>query len=307
MATAVTATTTNHSKEIRLNPPKVFNGDRKTFRKFLQDAEVYLLINQEVYDNDLKKIGYVLSFMTEGQAEAWAGQFVETEMAKNVSGTLALGTYSNFHQALVNAFSEYDSPGEALDQMKNLRMKSEDSIEEHIAKFKTMLTISKLDETSAAIIDLFRETLTVPLQRRILTLETPPTTLKDWYDWATKLDYNWRKMQKIIGRSNQGNKGTPPAKKFYFQKKDEKKDPNAMQVDAMTVDKRTKLMKEGRCFTCEDQGHISKDCPKKKKKEEEPKKKTNPKDLYAHVRACFKEMTEEEKEQFYKSAEESGF
>ena len=69
MATAA-PTTTNHSKEIRLNPPKVFNGDRKTFRKFLQDAEVYLLINQEVYDNDLKKIGYVLSFMTEGQAEA---------------------------------------------------------------------------------------------------------------------------------------------------------------------------------------------------------------------------------------------
>ena len=127
MATVTATMTTNHLKEIRFNPLKVFNGDRKTFRKFLQDVEVYLLINQEVYDNDLKKIGYVLSFMTEGQAAAWAAQFVETGLSKKVTGTLALGTYQNFYNELVAAFSKYNSPGEALDQMKNLRMKNEDS------------------------------------------------------------------------------------------------------------------------------------------------------------------------------------
>jgi hypothetical protein len=32
---------------------------------------------QKIYDDDLKKIGFVISFMTERQATAWADQFVE--------------------------------------------------------------------------------------------------------------------------------------------------------------------------------------------------------------------------------------
>ena len=56
----------------KLNLPKAFNGNRDKFRKFLQTAEIYLGINKKVYDDDLKKIGFILSFMTEGQAEAWA-------------------------------------------------------------------------------------------------------------------------------------------------------------------------------------------------------------------------------------------
>ena len=62
---------------VKLNLPKAFDGNRDKFRKFLQTAEIYLGINKKVYNDDLKKIGFILSFMTEGQAEAWADQFVE--------------------------------------------------------------------------------------------------------------------------------------------------------------------------------------------------------------------------------------
>jgi Zinc knuckle len=49
-------------------------------------------------------------------------------------------------------------------------------------------------------------------------------------------------------------------KKFSFP---EKKDPNAMDIDHMTVDERTRLMKEGKCFRCKLFGHLSRDCPNK--------------------------------------------
>ena len=75
---------TDGQKEIKLNPPKTFDGSREKFRKFLQDAELYMTINKKLYDNDLVKIGFVLSFMTEGQAAAWADQFVE-EAAKKTT------------------------------------------------------------------------------------------------------------------------------------------------------------------------------------------------------------------------------
>jgi hypothetical protein len=48
----------------------------------------------------------------------------------------------------------------------------------------------------------------------------------------------------------------------------EPKDPFAMDVDAIRVgtmdkDKKDKLQKEERCFFCEKQGYLSRQCPKK--------------------------------------------
>ena len=62
------------------------------------------------------------------------------------------------------------------------------SIEDHNAKFRMLLTKSKLDKTSLAIINYYCETLNLPLQKRLLGLEVPPTTLQEWYDKATKYD-----------------------------------------------------------------------------------------------------------------------
>src|SRR5271168_301838 len=117
---------------------------------------------------------------------------------------------------------------------------------QHIAKFRMMASESKLDKSSPVIINLFRETLAVPLQRRILTLESPPKKLEDWYEWATKLDHQWRRMMRIMGRNNtnrgQGRAG--PSNQRFFR---EEKDPNAMDIDLLSVDEQAKLMKEGKC------------------------------------------------------------
>jgi hypothetical protein len=68
-----------------------------------------------------------------------------------------------------------------------------------------------------------------------------------------------------------------------------------MDVDRLTVDKQKKLMKEGRCFKCRNTGHQANKCPEenddKKEGKEVPKKKMNGRELHAHVRALFKEMT----------------
>jgi hypothetical protein len=45
----------------------------------------------------------------------------------------------------------------------------------------------------------------------------------------------------------------------------------------------------------------------KKKGKEVPKKKINRRELYTHVRALFKEMMEEDRDEFLKGAEEAGF
>ena len=301
-------TDNTETKEVKLNLPKTFNGNRDKFRKFLQNVELHLAINKKIYDDDLKKIGFTLSFMTEGQAEAWADQFVEQCQAKNPDADLDLGEWSNFREELVQTFSAYDTPGDALNEMKNLRMKNEDEIDGHITHFATLLAESKLDKKSAVITDLFRETLPVRLQSRIMNLETPPTDLEGWYRKAKQIDNTAKRTRAILGKSTQNLKknvitGNP---KFHFIRRE--RDPNAMDVDALSLEERGKLMKEGKCFKCRKLGHLAKDCPSNpnKKKEEEPKKWQGKK-LYSHIRNIYQDMDEDEKEEFLKEAQEAGF
>ena len=64
-------TSTASPKEIWLNNPKPFNGDQNDLNKFIQACSAYLNLNNEIFNSDKKKILFVLSYMTEGTAEAW--------------------------------------------------------------------------------------------------------------------------------------------------------------------------------------------------------------------------------------------
>ena len=209
--------TDNKNRSVKLNLPKAFDGNQDKFRKFLQTAEIYLGINKKVYDDDLKKIGFILSFMTEGQAEAWADQFVEEARTQNPGPDLDLRTYEEFVKTLKVTFSAYDSPGDALNEMKDLCMKYDDNIDKHIMTFATLLSESRLDKKSAVIVDIFRETLPVKLQSKIMNLETPPTDLDRWYKWVKKIDNTAKRTRVILGKTQQNSKtnkmGTGP---HYF-------------------------------------------------------------------------------------------
>jgi hypothetical protein len=143
--------------------------------------------------------------------------------------------------------------------------------------------------------------------------------LEDWYEWAIKLDHQWRRMMRILGRTNtnQGQGKAGPSNRRFFRRE---KDPNAMDIDPLSVDERNKLMKDGKCFICKKTGHMAKDhmkndFPQKQWREEmlkyerveSPRKKWEGSELYAHVRSMIAELDTEEKEKFWEGAEDLGF
>ena len=65
------------TKEIQINNPKTFNGDRNYLNKFIQSCTAYLNLNVKIFNSDKKKILFVLSYMTEGTAEAWKEVFMD--------------------------------------------------------------------------------------------------------------------------------------------------------------------------------------------------------------------------------------
>jgi hypothetical protein len=55
-------------REIRLNPPPLFDGARKYSNNFFQAVLLYIGINDHLYPTDERKIGFTLSYMAEKEA-----------------------------------------------------------------------------------------------------------------------------------------------------------------------------------------------------------------------------------------------
>jgi Ty3 transposon capsid-like protein len=194
------AQSVNRTKELNLNKPEAFSGNRDSFKEFLQNVEVYMDINHKTHNNDLRKIAFVLSFMTTGSAATWKTQFIKEAYAKPAPANpnARLGTYTQFRKDLIEAFSMFNSVGDALDELWSLRKKKNKSMDEHIAKFKMLAAESKIDTTNPLSIKLFKETLPWALTLQLMRLETLLKTIDNLYEWAASLDHQFHKVNRAI-------------------------------------------------------------------------------------------------------------
>ena len=87
-------TTTAKPIELYIGIPEAYDRSFKTSRQWLNAVQLYLLVNEDIYNNDNKKITFVLSYMTKGSALTWAATFYGN--AVDAARTVTLGTYSNF-------------------------------------------------------------------------------------------------------------------------------------------------------------------------------------------------------------------
>jgi hypothetical protein len=140
--------------------------------------------------------------------------------------------------------------------MKKLRL-GDSSITEHNSRFRLLVSMTGMKD-SPALTDLYRETLPWGLQSPIIRSEHPPKTLEEWYTKATNFYVGHQRAQRLFKKRDNKPVTTPSAppaqKRFFFP---EKKDPNAMDIDRMSIKERTHLMKEGKCFRCKLFGHLS--------------------------------------------------
>ena len=125
----------------------------------------------------------------------------------------------------------------------------------------------------------------------------PPTTIDEWIKKALTLDMQYRMTMEVINRrmaegkpKKEERSGNTRWTSYFDRKPKAEKDPNAMDVDAMTTEKRATLMKKGLCFICEEQGHRAQDHKsgewKGKKKEFIPqKKKSTIQEIHAMLQA----------------------
>ena len=90
-----------------------------------------------------------------------------------------------------------------------------------------------------------------------------------------------------------------------------RRDPNAMDIDALSYEKRLELRKEGKCYNCFKKGHLARDCPNRKGKKAQgtgggQKKYRDPKEIARQIRALASEVEEDKKDELFATLEEEG-
>ena len=111
-----------------------------------------------------------------------------------------------------------------------------------------------------------------------------------------------------IGRNTNFNAFNPTPTSFIPPR-----DPNAMDIDRISVEEQQNLMKTGFCFYCKEKGHIAKNCPKKgrmpardQKKPERrninfartEEKKDGAEEAYNEVQKALSSLTEDDYQKF---------
>ena len=104
--------------------------------------------------------------MNSRPAATWKYQFTDERLKQPspANPNDKLGQYANFRKDLISAFSMFDSVGDALDELRALRIKMGSSIDEHIARFKLLAAAAEINPNHALTIKLFKEML-IPVSR----------------------------------------------------------------------------------------------------------------------------------------------
>jgi hypothetical protein len=76
---------------------------------------------------------------------------------------------------------------------------------------------------------------------------------------AIQYDTNWRMGNWFLNQGNPSKQKADTNKSngnTCWWRTNEKRDPNAMDVDALTMEERGMLLRQGKCFCCKKTGHM---------------------------------------------------
>ncbi|ESK87187.1 hypothetical protein Moror_5858 [Moniliophthora roreri MCA 2997] len=275
-------------KGVKVAAPEPFDGDRKETQRFLTEVEIYLRMHPTEYDTDEKKCLFFLSYLRGKDTQAWKQRNTDLIFDWKDGGEKL--EWKNLKSAFKKHYLPIDIKADA--QLRIEEMKMGERADNYVNEFRVLADESGYDDEALAHI--FRKGLPFVLADKILNQpQGRPKDLNRWYEAAIRFDeqYKYAKAVQKPRRFQMANE-----KKKKFEKKE--MTVNCMETGWLSEEDHREYMKDGRCFRCAKQGHLSRDCPMKntEKVPEKAVKKT-PREAYVKIQAMFKEYSHEEQKE----------
>jgi len=280
------------------NPPTEFDGTRSKADTFMNEFNLYRLANigVEQIDNPMKRMALMLSFVKGDKVKDWVSRWTHWAIRELNMGRAA--TDELFWTEVSRGFQQaFQDTGAAERAEKTLRELSftPGEVDSFIATFESLAAEAGYDLNARATITLFASKLPFKMMDHLYKVVRPQDFI-GWTEGARQYHQDNTAVQNIRGIFDDTPRKNPhqPKKTAGFSSKELAKilgvklplpDPNAMDTRAdrfrskknsargrtttTTPKDKDKQHAEGRCYTCNKQGHMSRNCPEDKGK---PKK-----------------------------------
>ena len=133
---------------------------------------------------------------------------------------------------------------------------------EYISTFKNHIALANISDANV-LIRYFSTGIPPPLMCRIMSMDTVPSTIDDWYKKAITFQTQWERADDIAKRNSKAFHQNYHS--FSNSLNAKTHDPDAMIVDTIKVSKltpeeRKHCVKKKLCFCCQNPGHLSTAC-----------------------------------------------
>jgi len=261
--------------------PPLFDGEREKVVGFINACCLYISMRMKGTGKK-EKILWVLTYVQGGVAEVWK----ENVLEERRQGVLAVETVEELFTKMREEFEEFSEESRKVDELRLLEQR-EQTCNKYVQIFKKTSRGSSYE--GQPLIEEFKRGLNGNIRRRLAEAESPPVTIKEWWERSVRLDQNLRQSQaeeKVLGQKGAARMARPPeaqpsrgARPFWNNKnqggfhggqrggfggdlrrregEQGVRDPNAMDMDKGWKG-------DWRCFNCGMFGHMAQHCKNKK-------------------------------------------
>ncbi len=169
--------------------PDDFYGDSGKVDSFLRQCYTYFIPFPNATDQT--KIAFALSYMKGPVAGRWADRQHEAIQNGEPDAIQAWDGPNSFVSSFKDIFGDPDRQATARHKLAILRQGSK-TAEQFIIDFEVLEAEANLGD--GALVEHFKKGLLPRLVERIFGLETLPTTLREWKDYARRFDRHHRQF-----------------------------------------------------------------------------------------------------------------
>jgi hypothetical protein len=262
-----TATAPPATSGIKFNPPTVFDGSYKEFRKFLCEIELFLN-GYKITENDAKIIT-ALSYMRGQHVDEFVQKYVDDATSNNPP---VWGTWNDFKNRLRDRFQNKNFSQESREKLEYFQQ-GKMNIDEFFTKLEILFTDGGVT-TDNEKIRILEKSLDDKIIDTIYTSDNAiPDTYNAYKNKALQLGH-MRERHRALHRVQVGSSSSstslstkPPTKAAHTfhmhihpptRSNIPTSGPGPMDVD--------KTRQQMVCFNCGGLGHMRRDCPKEKAK-----------------------------------------